>query len=153
MESISPDFSRKDPPFNVRLIAFFQFTMQWTYKEIFTMNVPSNFYIRLRETGYFHPKSNHGTLKTVTVNEEDEIFIRVSENPGLNTRRLIFGKRNDPYISLYSGSAVIASIFTSSPTICSVSTKYANRKTRLLLGGEFLIRGTIICGIPRIHML
>ncbi|KAJ8960066.1 hypothetical protein NQ318_009508, partial [Aromia moschata] len=46
-----------------------------------------NLYIRLGET--FRPKSNHGTAKTITVDEKDEILIRVSENPRLSTRRLI----------------------------------------------------------------
>ncbi|KAJ8955692.1 hypothetical protein NQ318_008563 [Aromia moschata] len=34
------------------------------------------------------PLANHGTPKTITVDEEHEILIRVSENPGLSTRRL-----------------------------------------------------------------
>ncbi|KAJ8935670.1 hypothetical protein NQ318_012832 [Aromia moschata] len=44
-----------------------------------------NIYNRLGETGSFRPKSNHGTSKTITVDEEDEILIRLSENPGLPT--------------------------------------------------------------------
>ncbi|KAJ8944232.1 hypothetical protein NQ318_001652 [Aromia moschata] len=47
-----------------------------------------NLYNRLGETGFFRPKSNHGTPKTITVDEEVEILIHISENPGLVTRRL-----------------------------------------------------------------
>ncbi|KAJ8945909.1 hypothetical protein NQ318_002916 [Aromia moschata] len=46
-----------------------------------------NLYYRLGGTGSFPPKSNHGTPKTITV-DEDGILIRVSENPGLSARRL-----------------------------------------------------------------
>ncbi|KAJ8940166.1 hypothetical protein NQ318_019375 [Aromia moschata] len=104
---------------------------------------------------YFYKKMANapGTPKTITV-DEDGILIRVSENPGN------FENRNARSISLYSGSAVIASRFTSSPTIYSASTKYASQKPRFslpmrrhLLDGEFLIGGTIICGIPRIYIL
>ncbi|KAJ8959667.1 hypothetical protein NQ318_021855 [Aromia moschata] len=44
-------------------------------------------YNHLGENGSFRPKGNHGTPKTITVNEY-EILIRVSENPGLSTHRL-----------------------------------------------------------------
>ncbi|KAJ8945848.1 hypothetical protein NQ318_009589 [Aromia moschata] len=46
------------------------------------------FYNRLGETGSFQPKSKPGTPKTITVDEEDNILIRVLENPGLSTGRL-----------------------------------------------------------------
>ncbi|KAJ8952565.1 hypothetical protein NQ318_006932 [Aromia moschata] len=41
----------------------------------------------LRSNWIFSPKSNHGTTKTITV-DEAVILIRVSQNPGLSTRRL-----------------------------------------------------------------
>ncbi|XP_023310007.1 uncharacterized protein LOC111691430 [Anoplophora glabripennis] len=47
-----------------------------------------NLYNRLGESGSFRPKSNHGTPKSITVDEEEEILIRVSENSGMSTRRL-----------------------------------------------------------------
>ncbi|KAJ8937942.1 hypothetical protein NQ318_022801 [Aromia moschata] len=46
-----------------------------------------NLYNHLGETRYIPSKINHGTPKTLTV-DEDGILIRVSENPGLSTRRL-----------------------------------------------------------------
>ncbi|KAJ8944257.1 hypothetical protein NQ318_013669 [Aromia moschata] len=77
---------------------------------------------------------------------------------------LNFEKRNALSISLYSRSTVIASRFTNLPTICCFC-KICKPKTHIflirfyllmrrhLLDGKFLIEGTIICEISRIHML
>ncbi|KAJ8941784.1 hypothetical protein NQ318_006820 [Aromia moschata] len=46
-----------------------------------------NLYNHLSKTGYFPPKSNHGTPKAIIV-DEDGILIRILENPGVSTRRL-----------------------------------------------------------------
>lgn len=47
-----------------------------------------NLYNRLGETGSFRPKRNSGTTKTITVDEEEEVLIRVLEDPSVSTRRL-----------------------------------------------------------------
>lgn len=47
-----------------------------------------NLYNRLGETGSLRPKSQQGATKTITADEEDDILIRVTQNPNISTRRL-----------------------------------------------------------------
>ncbi|KAJ8938969.1 hypothetical protein NQ318_005210 [Aromia moschata] len=51
-----------------------------------------NLYNHLGETGSFPSKSNYGTPKTITV-DEDGILIRVSKNPGVSSHRALYGER------------------------------------------------------------
>lgn len=47
-----------------------------------------NLYNRLGETGCFRPKRHNGALKTISVEQEEEVLVRVTENQGVSTRRL-----------------------------------------------------------------
>ncbi|XP_022917996.2 uncharacterized protein [Onthophagus taurus] len=47
-----------------------------------------NWYDRLGETGSFRPKRNTGRPKKISVDEEDEVLVRVSNNPKVSSRRL-----------------------------------------------------------------
>ncbi|KAJ8945583.1 hypothetical protein NQ318_010440 [Aromia moschata] len=48
-----------------------------------------NLYDRLGETGSFRPKRNSaGRRKTLNLEQEEEILVRVAENPDLSTRRI-----------------------------------------------------------------
>lgn len=48
-----------------------------------------NLYARLGETGSFRPKrDNLGRPKLITVDQEDEILVRVAENPEISVRRM-----------------------------------------------------------------
>lgn len=51
-------------------------------------NIFQRLYGRLGETGSFRPKSHIGRPKAVTVEQEEEILVRVSENPRISTRQL-----------------------------------------------------------------
>ncbi|KAJ8940283.1 hypothetical protein NQ318_007654, partial [Aromia moschata] len=105
-----------------------------------------NLYNRLGETGSFPPKSNHSTPKTIPV-EEDKILIRVSENPGFITRRSYCLKIYQLVYDLFS----FYKIYKPKTRIFLI--RFYLPMRRHLLDGEFLIEGTVISGIPRIHML
>lgn len=47
-----------------------------------------NLYNRLGETGSFRPKCENSAPKSISVEQEDEVLVRVTENPGISTRRL-----------------------------------------------------------------
>lgn len=47
-----------------------------------------NIYDRLGESGEFRPKSHIGRPKRITADQEDEILVRIAEDPELSTRRL-----------------------------------------------------------------
>lgn len=48
----------------------------------------SNIFSRLGETGQFKPKSDVGRPTHLSVDQEDEILVRIVDNPQLSTRRL-----------------------------------------------------------------
>lgn len=48
----------------------------------------ANLFRRLGETGSFHSKNYGGRPKNITPNQEDEILVRVDENPEVSSRRL-----------------------------------------------------------------
>ncbi|KAJ8934778.1 hypothetical protein NQ318_005620 [Aromia moschata] len=83
--------------------------------------------------------TNHGTPKTITVDEEDEILIRVLESPGLeyssakcgNGAKLINFEKEILHLYLYTPvQQLLPQDLPSLSIICSVSTKYSNRKPR-----------------------
>lgn len=47
-----------------------------------------NIFRRLGETGQFKPKRDVGRPKLISVDQEDDILVRIAENPQLSTRRL-----------------------------------------------------------------
>ncbi|KAF2889321.1 hypothetical protein ILUMI_16852 [Ignelater luminosus] len=48
----------------------------------------NNIFSRLGDTGQFKPKSDVGRPKILTVDREDDILVRVANNPELSNRRL-----------------------------------------------------------------
>lgn len=46
---------------------------------------------RLRQTGEFRLKNHIQRPKIISVEEEDEILVRIAQEPGLGTRRLLEG--------------------------------------------------------------
>lgn len=47
-----------------------------------------NIFIRLGETGQFKPKRDVGRPKNISVDQEEDILVRIADNPQLSTRRL-----------------------------------------------------------------
>lgn len=47
-----------------------------------------NIYDRLAETGQFRPKRDLGRPKIITVDQEDDVLVRIANDPQLSTRRL-----------------------------------------------------------------
>ncbi|KAJ8962927.1 hypothetical protein NQ318_001340, partial [Aromia moschata] len=86
---------------------------------------------------------NHGTPKTITV-DEDEILIRVSENPGLSTRRYC--------LNIYQLAYNLLSFYK----ICKPKTqifliRFYIRMRRHLLNEEFLIGTTHLLNFKNPH--
>lgn len=47
-----------------------------------------NLYNRLGETGSFRTQRHNSATKTISVEQEEEVLVRISENPDMSTRRL-----------------------------------------------------------------
>ncbi|KAF2888199.1 hypothetical protein ILUMI_17974 [Ignelater luminosus] len=64
------------------------------YREMYPNRVQPNrqtfstIFSRLGDTGQFKPKSDVGRPKILTVDQKDDILVRVANNPELSTRRL-----------------------------------------------------------------
>ncbi|KAJ8957246.1 hypothetical protein NQ318_007810 [Aromia moschata] len=150
---------------------YISYFMEVIYRRQPNLKLFRNLYNRLGQTGSFGPKNNHGTPKTITV-DEDEILICVSENPGMSTRRLsaetglsqssICRILKKETLRPYHDTSV-QQLLPQDLSACLQFTHFLQNmqtenpgflnKMRYFLDGEFLIEETIICGITRIHML